>query len=211
MILSGILNFIRSPRTSLRLRALRQWSPRPYQLPLWRFLEHGGKRACVVWHRRSGKDAVAMNWACEFLHRRIGEVWHFLPEAAQARKAVWDAVDPHTGRRRIDQAFPPELRAKTRDNEMSIQFKNGSLWRVVGSDNYESLIGSTPMPDPAAPPSSRGRQPGGAVSSLSSPARNCAFSAAGTPAIASCKLVIGSTSSRYARGAAFPPNHIAEQ
>lgn len=134
-----------SELTVLRLRAMRQWDPRPYQLPLWRFLEHGGKRACVVWHRRSGKDAVAMNWACEFLHRRIGEIWHMLPEAAQARKAVWDAVDPHTGRRRIDQAFPPELRAKTRDNEMSIQFKNGSLWRVVGSDNYESLIGSTPV------------------------------------------------------------------
>ena len=27
-----------------------------------------------------------------------------LPEAAQARKAIWEAVNPHSGRRRIDEA-----------------------------------------------------------------------------------------------------------
>jgi hypothetical protein len=82
-----------------------------------------------------------------------------LPEAAQGRKAIWDAVSPHTGRKRIDQAFPHELRDRTREQDMVIQFKNGSLWRVVGSDNYESLLGSTPagvvfsewaLADPAA-------------------------------------------------------------
>lgn len=67
-----------------------------------------------------------------------------LPEAAQARKAVWDAVNPHTGLRRIDEAFPQELRDSTRDHEMSIRFKSGSLWQVVGSDNFNSLIGSPP-------------------------------------------------------------------
>lgn len=68
-----------------------------------------------------------------------------LPEASQGRKAIWEAVSPHTGKRRIDQAFPRSIRAQTRDNDMVIRFKNGSLWRVVGSDNYESLLGSTPV------------------------------------------------------------------
>ena len=126
-----------------RLRAARNWRPRDYQMPLWRFLELGGKRACVIWHRRSGKDDVCLHWACEYLHRRVGEVWHMLPEANQARKAIWSAVTD--GRRRIDEAFPMELRETTRDMEMSIRFKNGSLWRCVGSDNYESLIGSSPI------------------------------------------------------------------
>ncbi len=67
-----------------------------------------------------------------------------LPESAQARKAIWDATSPHTGIKRIDQAFPKEIRETTRDQEMAIRFKSGSLWRVVGSDNYESLLGSTP-------------------------------------------------------------------
>ena len=68
-----------------------------------------------------------------------------LPEAAQARKAIWEAVNPHTGKRRIDEAFPLALRARTRENEMAIDFKNGSTWQVVGSDNYNSLVGSTPI------------------------------------------------------------------
>ena len=30
------------------------WQPRAYQLPLWNFLEKGGRRAVAVWHRRAG-------------------------------------------------------------------------------------------------------------------------------------------------------------
>ncbi|HUN00416.1 MAG TPA: hypothetical protein PLI96_08030 [Halothiobacillus sp.] len=67
-----------------------------------------------------------------------------LPEASQARKAIWEAVNPHTGIRRIDQAFPQEIRAATRENEMFIRFINGSTWQVVGSDNFNSLVGSPP-------------------------------------------------------------------
>jgi hypothetical protein len=67
-----------------------------------------------------------------------------LPQAAQARKAIWEAINPHTGKRRIDEAFPKELRATTREQEMMIRFKTGSTWQVVGSDNYNSLVGSPP-------------------------------------------------------------------
>ena len=68
-----------------------------------------------------------------------------LPEASQARKAIWDAVNPHTGIRRIDEVFPAEMRKSQNDQEMKITFKNGSTWQVVGSDNYDSLVGSTPI------------------------------------------------------------------
>jgi hypothetical protein len=120
------------------------WNPRPYQQNAWNYLESGGKRACLIWHRRSGKDSIALNWAAKAAHLRVGEYWHMLPEQSQGRKAIWDAVSPHTGQRLIDQAFPLECREATRENDMVIRFKNGSLWRVVGSDNYDSLLGSTP-------------------------------------------------------------------
>ena len=67
-----------------------------------------------------------------------------LPEAAQARKAIWDAVNPRTGKRRVDEAFPHELRSTTREHEMFIGFKCGGSYQVLGSDNYNSLVGSTP-------------------------------------------------------------------
>ncbi len=121
------------------------WIPRPDQLPLWRYLSNGGKRALMIAHRRWGKDDVALHRTAMAAFERVGNYWHMLPEASQARKAIWDAVNPRTGIRRIDEAFPKELRETTRENEMSIRFINGSMWQVVGSDNYNSLVGSPPI------------------------------------------------------------------
>lgn len=112
---------------------------------MWGYLERGGKRAYSVWHRRAGKDDLALHWAAVSAVQRVGTYWHMLPEAEQARKAIWRAVDPHKGKRRIDLAFPQAIRARTRDQEMNIEFKNGSLWQVVGSDNFNSLVGSPPV------------------------------------------------------------------
>jgi hypothetical protein len=67
-----------------------------------------------------------------------------MPVQEQARRAIWRAVDPHKGIRRIDIAFPQAQREKTLDQEMLIQFKNGSTWQVLGSDNFNSLVGSPP-------------------------------------------------------------------
>jgi hypothetical protein len=120
------------------------WRPRKHQRRLWSYLEHGGKRAIAICHRRWGKDDVALHYTATAAHKRVADYWHCLPEYAQARKAIWMAVNPHTGRRRIDEAFPFHLREQTWENEMAIRFKNGSLWRVVGSDNPNSLVGTAP-------------------------------------------------------------------
>lgn len=120
------------------------WKPRPYQIKAWRYMQGGGRHAELIWHRRAGKDEVCMHWAAFAAHKRVATYWHLLPMAAQARKAIWEAVNPHTGKRRIDEAFPHELRQTTRENEMLIKLKNGSTWQVVGSDNFNSLVGSPP-------------------------------------------------------------------
>lgn len=120
------------------------WKPRPYQRNLWSFLENEGKRAVAVWHRRGGKDDVCLNYTATAAIDRVGSYWHMLPQANQARKAIWGAVDANTGQKRIDQAFPMEIRKKTRNDEMSIEFVNGSTWQVIGSDNYNALVGSGP-------------------------------------------------------------------
>lgn len=128
-----------------RIQLPYNWEPRHYQRAVWEYFKQGGKRAACVWHRRAGKDDVALHHAACSAFERVGNFWHLLPEASQARKAVWDAVNPHTGKRRIDEAFPKELRDVTRENEMLIKFRNGSTWQVVGSDNYNSLVGSPPV------------------------------------------------------------------
>jgi phage terminase large subunit len=86
-----------------------------------------------------------MHWAAVAAHQRIGNYWHCLPEYQQARKAIWDAVNPDTGKRRIDEAFPLEIRSYTRNDEMQIGLLSGSTWQLVGSDRYDSLVGTTPV------------------------------------------------------------------
>lgn len=121
------------------------WTPRAYQLKAWTALERGVKRAVLVWHRRAGKDDVCLHWAATQAMQRVGNYWHMLPEYAQARKSVWEAVNPHTGKRRIDEAFPDAICETKRSTDMFIRFRNGSTWQLVGSDRYDSLVGSPPI------------------------------------------------------------------
>src|ERR1700722_6349743 len=121
------------------------WRPRDYQLPLWRALKRDKvKRAFACFHRRSGKDEVALHWAAVAALSRPATYWHMLPEAAQARKAIWNAINPHSGKRRIDEAFPREIRTGINEQEMFIKLVGGSTFQLVGSDNYNSLVGSPP-------------------------------------------------------------------
>jgi len=121
------------------------WQPRVDQLPVWQYLQNGGKRVFIFAHRRWGKDEIALHFtACQAM-QRPGNYWHMLPLYGQARKAIWEAVNPRTGKRRIDEAFPEAIRETTRTQDMMIKFKNGSTWQLVGSDNYNSLVGSPPV------------------------------------------------------------------
>lgn len=120
------------------------WRPREYQMAAWSYLENGGRHAELIWPRRAGKDAVCLHWAACASFERIANYWHMLPEYSQARKAIWDAVNPSTGKKRIDEAFPHELRRRVDNTKMTIEFVNGSTWQVVGSDNPDSLVGTTP-------------------------------------------------------------------
>lgn len=123
---------------------------RKYQRPLHEYLINTkGARAIEIAHRRWGKDEVALDVTCQAANLagvipngRIGSYWHCLPEYAQGRKAIWTAVNANTGKRRIDEMFPHELRDSTNDQEMFIRFKTGSTWQVIGSDRYDTTVGA---------------------------------------------------------------------
>jgi hypothetical protein len=99
----------------------------------------------MIWSRRAGKDEVALHRTAVAMFERVGTYWHMLPMAAQARKAIWNAVNPRTGKKRIDEAFPEQIRRKKNDQEMYIECINGSTWQVLGSDNYNAMVGAPPV------------------------------------------------------------------
>lgn len=130
-----------TPKTRIRLP--NNWRPREYQKNLWHYLSGGGKRAVAIWHRRAGKDDVLLHRAACAAATRVGNYWHTFPEYEQCRKSLWDAVNPHTGKRRIDEAFPHEIRESTNDSQMKIRFHNQSTWQLIGSDNYNAQMGAS--------------------------------------------------------------------
>lgn len=127
-----------------------EWVARDYQSPLFQYMFEGGlerKRAAVVWHRRCGKDSCCLQLSAVASQMRVGTIWHMLPTLKQGRRVIWDGID-RDGRRMIDQAFPKEMRAASNpinNSDMQIRMANGSIYQVVGSDNYDSLVGTNPV------------------------------------------------------------------
>lgn len=118
---------------------------RRYQAPFWTAWRTGQKKRLIeVAHRRWGKDEIALNVTRDLALERPASYWHCLPEYAQARKAIWTAVNPHTGKRRIDETFPRQIRKATNEQEMFIELINGSTWQLIGSDRYDATVGSSP-------------------------------------------------------------------
>jgi hypothetical protein len=102
------------------------------------------RRFFLGWHRRAGKDVFGLDFGRERALERVGSYWHLFPFHVQARRAIWKGIDARTGERFIDRAFPEHLREGSNDSEMSITFKNGSTWQMLGSDNYDRLVGANP-------------------------------------------------------------------
>lgn len=119
------------------------WEPRDYQLPIWNYMEGGGKRAVAIWHRRAGKDTLAMNVTVAQALQRPGLYWHLLPTYNQGRKIVWD------GRSKEGRPFlsywPDSVVKNINNTDMKIELTNDSIWQVVGTDNVDRLVGSNPV------------------------------------------------------------------
>ena len=124
------------------------WIARGYQEPLLNYLSAGmglgGQRAVCVWHRRAGKDLTSINWSIYASCERPGNYYHFLPKTNQGRKVIWDGKD-RDGRPFLDY-WPPELvRGDMNATEMKLHTNTGSLWQVLGSDNFDNVMGTNPV------------------------------------------------------------------
>ena len=120
-----------------------QFTPRPYQERLCRALSCGYKRGVAVWHRRAGKDKTFINIMAAAAVARKGTYFYFFPTYNQGRKILWDGMDK-TGFKFTDH-IPLSLRSTTNSTEMKITLKTGSIVQIVGTDNYDSIMGTNPL------------------------------------------------------------------
>ena len=136
------------------------YQARHYQVPVWDAffpsdpLAEAVKRAVLVWHRRAGKDKTCINLLATKMVERVGYYLYLLPKQTQARKVIWkgqgkEQKDPDTGEiipgvKFLDH-FPKELIANVNNTEMTIEFINGSICQLGGSDSYDAMMGTNPI------------------------------------------------------------------
>ena len=116
---------------------------REYQLPIFKAIDNGYKRIIQVWHRRAGKEKTDINIVAKKIFERVGAYYYIFPTYNQGKKILWNGADKE-GTRFLDH-FPEATRKRTVGNEMFIEFKNGSTFQVVGSDNIDSIVGTNPL------------------------------------------------------------------
>lgn len=119
------------------------FTARGYQVPLYNCLTEGYKRGAVVWHRRAGKDKTFMGILGREVMKRVGTYDYILPYYTQARSVIWEGMDKE-GFRMVEHIHPSLVERK--DNQkMTLELKNGSIIRFLGSDNIDSIVGTNPV------------------------------------------------------------------
>lgn len=125
---------------------LNRFVPRPYQLPILDAIENKGyKRVMAILPRRAGKDITAWNLMIRQALKKVGVYWYILPTYAQCRKTIWDSItgDSNSSETHTFLSYiPPQVIQSVNDQQMKVRFVNGSLLQLVGSDNYDALVGT---------------------------------------------------------------------
>lgn len=153
-----------SDKTQKQVTVPANFNPRDYQLRLFQAMdgiqgkpETKRKRALLRWHRRAGKDKCCYAYMCKEMAQTPGVYYYFFPTYQQGRMALWEAIDKD-GFKVMDH-LPRELVKRVNNQDMVMELTNGSIFRIVGTDNIDRVVGTNPrgcvfseysLQDPAA-------------------------------------------------------------
>lgn len=116
--------------------------PRSYQRA-FRDAMKTKRNACLVWHRRAGKDKTVLNFTITKMWERVGAYYYFFPTYAQGKKIIWDGAGKD-GYRFMDH-FPSEIVKSKNEMDMQVEFTNGSIFQIIGTDKMDSIVGTNPI------------------------------------------------------------------
>ena len=120
------------------------FQPRDYQVGLFSQVPRYYQRGVFIHHRRAGKDKTAWNKIIMEARKKTAVYYYFFPTYSQGRKIIWDGIDSKTGIKFLDH-IPKEIIKKTNDSEMKIVLENNSIIQIVGTDNFNSVMGTPPF------------------------------------------------------------------
>ena len=126
------------------------FTPRDYQLKAMQAFygtkgmpETQRRRMFLRWHRRSGKDFFCWALLIREAFQRKGLYYYFLPTYSQAKKVIWEGIS-NDGLKFIEM-IPKEFIKRISNQEMIIELTTGSIIRLIGTDNYDSIRGTNPV------------------------------------------------------------------
>jgi len=106
-------------------------------------MEGGGKRACLVWPRRHGKDLTSINWTAFASQQRVGTYWMVYPYLNQGKRIAWNGISGNGVK--FLSAFPDEIIHSRSNKDMMLELTNGSVFQVMGADYPDRMVGSNPV------------------------------------------------------------------
>ena len=119
------------------------FSPRDYQLPIFKAIDNGVKRIIMVWHRRAWKDKACFNVIVKKALETVGIYYYVFPTYSQGKKAVRDGIDKDWWK--TIKHIPDQVVSRKNDTEMKVELINGSIIQIIWSDNVDSIVWTNPI------------------------------------------------------------------
>lgn len=120
------------------------FTPREYQRPMLKARANGVKRGVVIWHRRAGKDLTVLNMLWTEALKRVGLYNYYFPTFALGKAIIWKGMDKD-GKPFLSY-IPQEAIKDRNETEMRLELVNGSIIRIVGTDNIsQNIVGINPI------------------------------------------------------------------
>ena len=76
--------------------------------------------------------------------QKVGIYYYFFPHFSQGRKILWDGIDK-AGFKFLDHIPKDLVAGDPNSTEMKVRLKNGSIVQVIGTNNYDSVVGTNPI------------------------------------------------------------------
>ena len=122
---------------------LDKFKPRDFQLNFCDALENKKYRKLIaIFPRRAGKDLMCWNLMIRAALRTVGVYFYMLPTYRQAKLVIWSSIT-NSGDSFLSY-IPKELIKSQNSQELKIELTNGSIINLLGSDSYNSIVGSNP-------------------------------------------------------------------
>jgi len=107
------------------------WQPEPHHLEV---LRNPARFKTLLWHRKARKTTFIINEVIRRAAAKVGVYWIIFPYFTQAKNTIWD--DPAM----LARYLPPGW--KLNNTVAKVTAPNGSVIKLVGADNPESLLGA---------------------------------------------------------------------